>query len=86
MPQFKYKSSGDVVIYDASSVTKTYTTEDGWISLQLSNDGNTTIVLTVNEMNISILAGEILDENFVTFDEVTVTITTTGSYRLFLRS
>ena len=85
---FKYKSSGDVVLSDKGTASKAYTnvTENPWISLSFANDGNATITLTIGSMSIDILAGETFDENFESFTGITVTIVTTGSYRLMLRS
>jgi hypothetical protein len=86
---FKYKSSGDVVLSAKGTATTTYTKSEGasdWISLSFANDGNTTITLSIGTMDMDILSGETFDEDFEPFDEITVTIATTGSYRLMLRS
>lgn len=85
---YKYKSSGDVVVSDKGTITKAYanTTENPWISLSFANDGDSTITITVGEMDIDILSGETFDENFEPFSNITITIASTGIYRLMLRS
>jgi hypothetical protein len=83
--RFKYFPRGDVLDYFEDDETTTYTkTEGKWGSLIISNDSNdTALVLTINGMDLTINAGEVLDEDFVSFD--TVTITTTVDFRLLLR-
>lgn len=78
------KERGNIVNYYENMGTRTFNKDNEyWISLMLTNDGTSNIILIINNMTITVKAGETLDEDFVDFN--TVSIQATGNYRLWLR-
>lgn len=78
------KERGNIVNYYENMGTKTFNKDnENWISLMLTNDGTSNIILIINNMTITVKAGETLDEDFVDFN--TISIQATENYRLWLR-
>ena len=80
------KPRGNVVNYYLGSETEQFdkTGDDKWTSIVVTNDGSADIVLSVNNIDMTIKAGETLDEDFVDFDTFEITAVATA-YRVFVR-
>lgn len=64
-----------------TNITKSFSEDmDG---LTISNDGATDMTVVINEITIPVKAGEVFDETFEPFTEVT--INTSGSYRAYVK-
>jgi hypothetical protein len=78
------KPRGNVVNYYSGSADRAVNKTTGeWTSLMITNDGAADLTITVNSLPMIVKTGETLDEDFVDFNQVT--ITTTVAYRLWLR-
>ena len=77
------KPRGNVLNYFSGSSNKTYETSDVWIGVHLLNDGGSDIIVKVNGLEITVKAGEKLDDDFEEFTRIEILSTVT--YRLFLR-
>jgi hypothetical protein len=80
------KPRGNVVNYYSGNTDRTIDRSDNkyWISLSITNDDNTNnLTITVNNMIITVKAGETFDEDFEDFDSVI--IQTNVNYRIWLR-
>jgi hypothetical protein len=80
------KPRGNVTNYYRDNKSKTLSKQgnDKWISLMITNDSiQNNLILTINDMNITVKAGETFDEDFVDFN--TLEIFATDYYRIWLR-
>jgi hypothetical protein len=79
------KPRGNIVNYYTGNGDRTYTnsSDNPWVSLMITNDGVSDLIVTVNSMPITIKASETFDEDFVDFD--TVVIAASDSYRILMR-
>lgn len=79
------KPDGNVLDYNSGSTTATVIPSGSyeWKSLSIINDGASALTITLNGMTITVQPDENFTDNFVDFNSITVT--TSGNYRMVLR-
>lgn len=84
------KPRGNVILSESKSEDYTFpvpVTDSGdvreGLSLSVSNDGASSLTIEVNGLTITVLAGEVFDDDFEPFTSVTVT--SSVAYRIIIR-
>lgn len=78
------KPRGNIINSYEGSVATSYSIQNRWwLSLAIYNDGSGDLTFTVNGLTITVAAGEVFDDDFEDFNQIS--INSDQAYRLVLR-